>query len=1402
MYGFIFHFIKIISTYLNNHNFNIYILTNYLKNIFFVLFLCSVSAQTTSVGSGSYTNTFPGVDSANRNGYPGGSPQLSGAAQNKPVPTNDWWSLLIKDDHVSNLFNYPFTMRTTASGLGITYVPFGVVGDKQTVNVGVQGLNSTRATVSDHTDWTVTMEWSSTGRYFSAISGIGMPFVYLTKGSSNVAQVEIKAGTVTLHDEMILIENAQEGVDYAVYAPTGSSWTQNGPIYTSSLNGKDYWSVAMLPQDNTNALQVANTYKKFAYVFPSNTTVTWDFNESSSVLRTDFEVTPDVKEGTNNTVLQGLLPHQWSHLAANSPSPNRETYTSVRGDLKMLDGNSFATENTFYGVLPTLPYLANYSDSFNPSDLGSKVSLLENDGLATWTDSYNEGQMMNRLVQTARIAHKIGDTVARDKMISTVKERLEDWISYEAGEVAFLFYYNNTWSTLFGYPGGHGQDTNINDHHFHWGYFIHAAAFVEQFEPGWANQWGDMINLLIRDAASSSRTDDKFPFLRNFSPYAGHAWANGFATFPQGNDQESTSESMQFNTSLIHWGSVTGNDAIRDLGIYLYTTEQTAVEEYWFDMDDDLFPETYTYNNNPLSIASRVWGNSYDSGTFWTADIAATYGIELYPIHGGSLYLGHNTTYVQKLWNEMQQNTGILSNEENVNLWHDVYWCYAAFIDPEKAIELYDSNPDRGLKFGISDAHTYYWLHNMKAMGTVKTDITANHPIAAAFEQHGKTTYVAHNYSNADITVDFSDGFSLNVPANTMKTNRDVPLSGTITSSFNQAYSGGSVDLTVETTGIGITKIEFFSDNGLMATDTTVPYTTKATNLTTGMHNFYAKVYNSAGFVVTSSLLVIVGEQKPYLNQPFQLPGTIQSGNYDYFEGGKGQDISYFDSTVGNNGAEFGDFRIDENVDAVSDADGKTVRWIEAGEWLEYTVDVAQSGYYKMDFRYATDVATGGPFSLELDGQQIASNITVTSTGDWDNWVTKPVTEIPLIEGKHILRVAITKGGFNLGDMTFTRTSNLDYSPLIAEAGANITVEIPATTAQLNGSQSTIPDVNNTTYLWTQTFGPSTVIFDDNQSLIANISNLEQGIYKFQLSLTESGTTEKDNVYVNVQTGNNSLPSITITSPDDGDTFVSGDTVEITAIASDFDGTIEKVEFFNGSTKLGEDTTLPYVFSWTPEVGNYNITAKATDNDGGTATTSTTSISVNQRLYCTFSDSAHIDGGSFSTGYKLIFESIGNSVKFSAQLLDTDKSGVVAYLFRQTPFAETQMDAQGNNVFTKTVGGLTQGEEISYAVKFAFAGGLSVTKYFQYEVGTSCTLSFDVLNPDFAVVMYPNPTSGKFVISSNENVFVEVFDVLGKSIIASPSNEIDLYGYQSGVYFIKVTSRSGTKQQILKLIKE
>lgn len=315
--------------------------------------------QVVQVGSGSYTKTFPGTDQAGRNLIPSGTPFVSGNASGKPVPTSDWWTALVKNGQASNLFNHPFTMKTKNSGLVVTYIPSGVIDDQEPVTVGVTGMSATKATVSDYSDWTVTMDWNDATHDFTATSGLGMPFLYFTKKTTDVAQVTVALGTVTINDEILVVTNARNGADFAIYAPVGSTWTQNGNVYTSTLNGKNYWSLAFIPLTASDVNAVAAEYKKYAYVFPVKTTATYSYNEATSVIRTDFNVTTDVKEGTESKMLLGILPHQWAHLAADSPVPDKYSYATVRGQMKTMAGNSFSVENTFHGILPTLPYVDN-----------------------------------------------------------------------------------------------------------------------------------------------------------------------------------------------------------------------------------------------------------------------------------------------------------------------------------------------------------------------------------------------------------------------------------------------------------------------------------------------------------------------------------------------------------------------------------------------------------------------------------------------------------------------------------------------------------------------------------------------------------------------------------------------------------------------------------------------------------------------------------------------------------------------------------------------------------------------------------------------------------------------------------------------------------------------------------
>jgi endo-1,3(4)-beta-glucanase len=1155
-------------------------------------------SQFVPVGSGSYTTTFPGVDAANRNTYPSGAPITTGPAASRPVPTNDWWSAKIKNDHADNLFSYPYTLKTINQGLVVTYIPWGVIDNIIPVTVGVTGLNASAARVADFSDWTVTMDWQNGSHHFQATAGIGMPFLYFSKDSSDVAAVEVTQGTVSLSGEMMIIEDARNGADFVVYGPTGSSWTKNGNTYTSSLNGKNYWSMAFIPQSASNITAIANQYKKYAYVFPKNTLTNWNYDAATGVVRTDFEVETEVKEGTDSTILMGLLPHQWANLAGNSPAPNGYSYTSIRGELKTLDGNAFSVENTFHGILPTLPYLDYYSQGFSPAKLNSKVNLIKNDQLSTWTDSYNEGQVMNRLIQTARIAELMGDTLALQSMLQTVKERLEDWLTAEANEVAFIFYYNQTWSAMIGYPAGHGQDGNLNDHHFHWGYFIHAAAFLEQFEPGWAGQWGEMINLLVQDAACSDRNNSQFPFLRNFSPYAGHCWANGFASFPQGNDQESTSESMQFNSSLIHWGSITGNDSIRDLGIYLYTTEQSAIEEYWFDMHNRVF-----LPNQQYGMVSRVWGNSYDNGTFWTSDIAASYGIEMYPIHGGSLYLGQDTAYVDKIWKEIEQYTGILNNEVNPNLWHDVKWKYLAFIDPAKAISMYDSYPERSLKFGVSDAQTYHWLHAMNVLGRVDASLTANHPLAAAFRKGSDITYTAHNYGNDSLQVVFSDGFSLSVPPHRFVTSKDIDIKGVLSSSFSAAYPGGSVQLQVQVSQGTPTKIEFVDGETVIGQLSQAPFTFEASGLTVGKHSFYARIYDGSQFSITNFAQVVVGEQLPWAGEPIPIPGTFESAHYDVFEGGIGEGIAYHDVSPEN----AGDFRLDQYVDAVGVAnEGATVGWIAPGEWLEYTIDVQQAGFHKLEFRYACgNNAGGGPLRLELNGDSISPAISVSYTGDWTTWQTHTVNNIPLKSGKQVLRVIMENGEFNLGKLSFSYEAPLTYNQPVADAGPNLLVQLPLDTTLLDGSNSQDPGSLGLSYQWTQVYGPSVLSFSDPLAAQPSVSGLKEGVYLVKLRVDNGSYADEDELYLISSTQTNVAPKVSILSPSDQAKYIEDEPITVSAVASDLIGEVTLVEFYANNDLIGSATAAPYSLTWAPKAGLYDLIAVAQDDDSSRTTSKT-----------------------------------------------------------------------------------------------------------------------------------------------------------------------------------------------------
>lgn len=117
----------------------------------------------------------------------------------------------------------------------------------------------------------------------------------------------------------------------------------------------------------------------------------------------------------------------------------------------------------------------------------------------------------------------------------------------------------STASYVTGDPGTDFGNTYYNDHHFHYGYHILAAAFIAHMDRAWGLQNRDYVNTLARDYANPDPRDPYFPPFRNFDWYQGHSWAQGLFASLDGKNQESSSEDVMSVYATKMWGTVIGD---------------------------------------------------------------------------------------------------------------------------------------------------------------------------------------------------------------------------------------------------------------------------------------------------------------------------------------------------------------------------------------------------------------------------------------------------------------------------------------------------------------------------------------------------------------------------------------------------------------------------------------------------------------------------------------------------------------------------------------------------------------------------------------------------------------------------------------------------------------------------
>jgi endoglucanase Acf2 len=693
-------------------------------------------------------------------------PKVTASFEGVPA-THDWWSSLIwqydrggqPNPYSEPLFAHPLSLQAHAGGLGLSGPGTPEVSSRafffpyhEDLLVGVEGLSAPATRVASYDDWIVTAHWDGGARGLTATFGHGLPFAYFqARGGPAVVTLPEKAEVRMLGDTAgaLLVVGGQA---YGLFGPRGSAWIRDGQRMVNQLHGRDFFSVAALPDDHPETFKL---FRRHALAFVTGARVAWRYDAAAAELRTTFTVQTEAREPGETTALMTLYPHQWKHLGR---ALDGASYRSPRGRLKLLQGNSFETRLPFEGVLPVLPRPT--GGTFDPGELSALVRAaarpddLFPPGMDGTRGTYWTGKSLERVALLAWLAEQSGETQARERFVAALRAKLEDWFD---GAAPNLFAYDRTWGTLVGSPSEYRSGWELNDHHFHYGQYIFAAATVARFDPAWAGRarWGGFVELLIKDCANSDREDRRFPFLRHFDAYAGHSWANGPALFAEGNNEESSSEDANFATAVLLWGALTGDTRARDLGIFLHATLTSAIDEYWFDVDRTNFPEGFA-----RPAVGMIWGSGAKYDTWWDRNPIYVHGINFLPFSGGSLYLGRHPDYVQR------NHEGLMkANNGEARLWRDIIWMHLALADAPRALALYAASPHFEPEFGSSRAFVYQWLHALDGFGQVDTSVRASLPTYAVLRRGDTRHHVAFNPGAAPVTALFSDGVRVNLGA-------------------------------------------------------------------------------------------------------------------------------------------------------------------------------------------------------------------------------------------------------------------------------------------------------------------------------------------------------------------------------------------------------------------------------------------------------------------------------------------------------------------------------------------------------------------------------------------------------------------------------------------------------------
>lgn len=408
---------------------------------------------------------------------------------------------------------------------------------------------------------------------------------------------------------------------------------------------------------------------------------------------------------TDQKLLMFVLPHHLESLSSETSAAatnlSLETTTKGMATAIVVDKLTCVENNlpTDIGFNPWSPSATNVSSlSSTVVDAINSAAVYElSEDMTSQTDLNSMYYSGKALAKFATIVYTTEVLGLNSSLAAVGLQKLEAaYATFINNQQTNPLVYDTVWggvvssaSYVTGNSGDDFGNTYYNDHHFHYGYFVQAAAIIAYLDPSWLSDGTNkaFVDMLIRDFANPVEDDPYFPFQRSFDWYHGHSWAKGLFNSSDGKDQESSSEDTLGIYAIKMWGQVTGDPNMAARGNLQLAVQARSLQNYFLLQGDNAVqPPQFV----PNKVTGILFENKVAHTTYFGSNIEYVQGIHMIPLNPASAFT-RTQTFVNEEWNQYFARNNYAAKVTGG--WQGILYANLAIIDPQTSYNFF-ANPN------------------------------------------------------------------------------------------------------------------------------------------------------------------------------------------------------------------------------------------------------------------------------------------------------------------------------------------------------------------------------------------------------------------------------------------------------------------------------------------------------------------------------------------------------------------------------------------------------------------------------------------------------------------------------------------------------------------------------------